>query len=177
MINLFIYFLKFTNEMIIPVRCFTCNAVIAHKWNIYKKTVEQYIADGVEEINVRGIVLDELGFTVDKYCCRRMFLGHVDIIDNLLMYSNNPGETGISKHEYFSSKVIEQDEPENEEEESEESEEESEEEFDEEVEYGMKITKQVENDEQLPEDSEESEDDEPDEPDDQDYDDQDYDYD
>jgi len=30
------------------------------------------------------IVLDELG--VDRYCCRRMFISHVDIVDNLLKY-------------------------------------------------------------------------------------------
>jgi len=39
---------------------------------------------------IRGEVLTTLGLT--SYCCRRMFLGHVDIIDQLLKYSNNPGE-------------------------------------------------------------------------------------
>jgi hypothetical protein len=35
---------------------------------------------------------DKINFTRNDYCCRRMFLGHVDVIDTLLQYSNNPAE-------------------------------------------------------------------------------------
>jgi len=49
------------------------------------------IQNGETEFTVRKNVLDKLG--IETYCCRRMFLGHIDIIDKLLLYPNNPGET------------------------------------------------------------------------------------
>jgi len=62
--------------MIFPVRCFTCGALIGDKWEEFKKRVSR----GEDP----GKVLDELG--IRKYCCRRMFLSHVEIIDALLKY-------------------------------------------------------------------------------------------
>ena len=56
--------------MIIPVRCFTCGKVVAQLWEDYKKRV-QAGEDG-------GKVLDELG--LKRYCCRQLFLGHVDLL-------------------------------------------------------------------------------------------------
>lgn len=76
--------------MIIPVRCFTCGKVIGNKWLTYQQMVRKRKAkEGVDphrveyltEANIRktheGHVLDELG--LDKMCCRRHFLAHVDI--------------------------------------------------------------------------------------------------
>lgn len=57
--------------MIIPIRCWSCGKPIAHLWEKYKKRVE----DGED----RKKVLDELD--IERYCCRSMFLGHVDLID------------------------------------------------------------------------------------------------
>ncbi|MEM0065875.1 MAG: DNA-directed RNA polymerase subunit N [Sulfolobales archaeon] len=62
--------------MIIPVRCFTCGKVIGHLWDEYVKRV----ASGENP----GKVLDELG--VKRYCCRRMFLSHVDLINEIVVY-------------------------------------------------------------------------------------------
>jgi DNA-directed RNA polymerase subunit N len=57
--------------MIIPIRCWSCGKPIAHLWESYKERVEK----GEE----RKKILDELG--VERYCCRAMFLGQVDLID------------------------------------------------------------------------------------------------
>jgi DNA-directed RNA polymerase I, II, and III subunit RPABC5 len=55
--------------MLIPIRCFSCNKVIADKWEMYQKI----IADGGTE----ALALDTVG--LKRLCCRRMYLGHVDI--------------------------------------------------------------------------------------------------
>jgi DNA-directed RNA polymerase subunit N len=57
--------------MIIPVRCFSCGKPIAHLWDEYKERVENN--EDTKKI------LDNLG--VERYCCRAMFLSHVDLID------------------------------------------------------------------------------------------------
>ncbi len=56
--------------MIIPIRCWSCGKPVAHLWEEYKERIK------TEE---RKKVLDELG--LDRYCCRAMFLGQVDLID------------------------------------------------------------------------------------------------
>ncbi|MCK4439848.1 DNA-directed RNA polymerase subunit N, partial [Candidatus Bathyarchaeota archaeon] len=62
--------------MIIPVRCFTCGKLIGDKWEEFARRVET----GEEP----GEVLDDLG--MKKYCCRRMLLSHVEIIDEVLRF-------------------------------------------------------------------------------------------
>ncbi len=58
-----------------PIRCFTCGAVIGHLYEKYAERTKN------EE---RGKVLDELG--VKRYCCRRMFISHVDTLPHVLRY-------------------------------------------------------------------------------------------
>lgn len=60
--------------MIIPVRCFSCGKVIGDKWKPY---VER-ISKGEKPKDV----LDDLG--LKRYCCRRMLITHVEIIDEIL---------------------------------------------------------------------------------------------
>ncbi|MFB0557933.1 MAG: DNA-directed RNA polymerase subunit N [Candidatus Bathyarchaeia archaeon] len=60
--------------MIIPVRCFSCGKVIGDKWEPYARRVTR----GERP----GDVLDDLGLT--RYCCRRMLLSHVELIDEIL---------------------------------------------------------------------------------------------
>ncbi|MBS3175666.1 DNA-directed RNA polymerase subunit N [Candidatus Woesearchaeota archaeon] len=55
----------------IPVRCFSCGKPIAHLWEEYKERV----AKGED----RKKVMDDLG--LERYCCRQMFLGQVDLVD------------------------------------------------------------------------------------------------
>jgi len=62
--------------MIIPVRCFTCGKLIADKWETFNLRVRA----GDRPIKV----LDELG--IRRYCCRRMLITHVEIIDEFLKY-------------------------------------------------------------------------------------------
>jgi len=59
----------------IPVRCFTCGKVISNVWEEYKKRIE---------FEDPGKVLDDLG--LERYCCRRMLLTHVELVDLLAPY-------------------------------------------------------------------------------------------
>lgn len=71
-------------DEMIPVRCFTCGAVISSVWEDYKKRVEKKRKEmGTDEINV-GEILDELD--VKRYCCRRMVLSHAELVDALAKY-------------------------------------------------------------------------------------------
>lgn len=78
--------------MLIPVRCFTCSSVIGHKWNPYCKEYNRLLKTGVTEMEACDGALLSIGLEPEDYCCRRMIMGHVNIIDELLLYSNNPGE-------------------------------------------------------------------------------------
>ncbi len=62
--------------MIIPVRCFTCGKLIGDKWEEFARRVK--------EGGVAGKVLDDLDIT--RYCCRRMLLSHVEIIDEIIKF-------------------------------------------------------------------------------------------
>jgi DNA-directed RNA polymerase subunit N len=63
--------------MIIPVRCFTCGRLVADKWEDFSRRVRQ----GEDP----AAVLDSMG--LNRYCCRRMLLSHVDIIDDILQFA------------------------------------------------------------------------------------------
>lgn len=64
--------------MIIPVRCFTCNKEISSKYDEYLnlRTKGFSAADA----------LDKTGMT--RICCRRMYLGHVEIAEQFLNFEN-----------------------------------------------------------------------------------------
>ncbi len=84
--------------MIIPIRCFTCGKVraihssatafllvltrdnaqvVGNKWDLYLDLLRREYSEGE--------VLDSLG--LKRYCCRRMLLTHVELIEKLLNYS------------------------------------------------------------------------------------------
>ncbi|OPY21479.1 MAG: DNA-directed RNA polymerase subunit N [Methanomethylovorans sp. PtaU1.Bin093] len=60
----------------IPVRCFSCGKVIASSWDEYKRRTK----DGEDPARV----MDDLGIT--RYCCRRILLSHVELVDTLAPY-------------------------------------------------------------------------------------------
>lgn len=77
--------------MIIPVRCMTCGKVIG---DLYKAYLEKTYTDpskfdinkniiNVSYSNIKktkqGKAMDELG--LKRYCCRRHFLSHVDLVE------------------------------------------------------------------------------------------------
>lgn len=62
--------------MIIPVRCFTCGRVVGSD---YEKFVER-----TERGEDSKAVLDDL--RVDRFCCRRMILSHVDLVSAAARY-------------------------------------------------------------------------------------------
>lgn len=63
--------------MLIPVRCFTCGKVIGGKWNKYLRLLETKME--------RRAALDRVGMR--RYCCRRMYLTHVDMWNRIVRYA------------------------------------------------------------------------------------------
>ena len=62
--------------MMIPVRCFTCGSVIADKYDEYR--------DKVNAGEKPAEVLDKL--EVKRYCCRRMFIAHVESMEEIIKH-------------------------------------------------------------------------------------------
>jgi|TARA_B100001971_G_C18001020_1_gene437323 DNA-directed RNA polymerase subunit N (RpoN/RPB10) len=63
-------------KMIIPIRCWSCGKPIGQLWESY--------LDKVNAGEERKKVLD--GLKLERYCCRAMFLGHVDLIDTTAQF-------------------------------------------------------------------------------------------
>ncbi len=73
--------------MIIPVRCFTCGKVISEIYEEYRKRYEEYkkaVNAGEKPKEIPKQILDDL--EVDRYCCRRMILTHVDLLSEAAPY-------------------------------------------------------------------------------------------
>ncbi len=66
--------------MIIPIRCFSCGNVIADKWERFVQMTS------VEQESIES-ALDDLKVT--RYCCRRMFVSHVQLIDEVAPFSTH----------------------------------------------------------------------------------------
>jgi DNA-directed RNA polymerase subunit N len=73
--------------MIIPVRCFTCGKIISDVYEEYKTRYNEYkkaLNSGEKPKETPKQILDSLG--LDRYCCRRMILTHVDLIEESAPY-------------------------------------------------------------------------------------------
>lgn len=86
----YIYRYLYINIMIIPIKCFTCGKVLADKYLYFKENVRNMkLKRGLYEDQVEyftkentrktpeGEMMDKLG--LNKICCRRHMLTHVDI--------------------------------------------------------------------------------------------------
>ena len=62
--------------MIIPVKCFTCGKLVGDKWEEFAKRIKA--GENASD------VLDSLD--LKRYCCRRMLLSNVEIIDEVLRF-------------------------------------------------------------------------------------------
>jgi len=62
--------------MLFPIRCFTCGKVLGHLWEDYKKRTTAG-ENGKK-------VLDDFG--VKRYCCRQLFLGHIDLLKEVSQF-------------------------------------------------------------------------------------------
>ena len=75
--------------MIIPVRCFTCGKILGDKYEWFTNEIKKNKDKTEPEIldvsantiqkTQHGKLLDQL--QLNRYCCRRVMLGHVDLID------------------------------------------------------------------------------------------------
>jgi len=73
--------------LIIPVRCFTCGKVISQEYEEFKKRFDNYqktVDAGEEPKETPKQILDDLG--VQRYCCRRMIITHVDLLSEAAPY-------------------------------------------------------------------------------------------
>lgn len=78
--------------MIIPVKCFTCGMVLANKWNYFVKRCKEIEEENKNkdqsdspspffERNFKMKIFEEL--QLERYCCKRHLMGHVDLIDHI----------------------------------------------------------------------------------------------
>jgi DNA-directed RNA polymerase subunit N (RpoN/RPB10) len=69
--------------MIIPVRCFTCNKTIGHLWENYDRLLKLKDKDD-KQIYTSNEILEKMN--IKRYCCKRMFISNIEIIDNMILY-------------------------------------------------------------------------------------------
>ena len=67
----------------IPIRCFTCGSVVGDKFEPFSARVKE----GEDPAKV----LDDLG--VKRYCCRRMLISSVDVIDQVIPFFSRKGDS------------------------------------------------------------------------------------
>ena len=58
-----------------PMRCYTCNALTGTLHSEYERLVTKI---------GEGAAMDRMG--IRRICCRRMFLGYVDLVEDMLVF-------------------------------------------------------------------------------------------
>ena len=80
--------------MIIPIRCFTCNRVLASKYLKYKKIInsqpdkdEHILSGDGKSIDTSKETIQQQAFVqigiADRYCCKRHVISHIDLIKKI----------------------------------------------------------------------------------------------
>ena len=79
--------------MIIPVRCFTCGKVLAHLWEDYLQELQEKhnineealkrreIVGNIDDKSIEAVTMEKMG--IKRYCCKRMFISHVEIFQDI----------------------------------------------------------------------------------------------
>ena len=72
--------------MLVPIRCFTCNAPVAHLWSAYLKSASD---DNFSEFCEKH--------KLTRYCCARMLITHVDVGYHIAQYKYTDTNDGTSQ--------------------------------------------------------------------------------
>ncbi len=72
--------------MMVPVRCFSCGRPIASEYNAFISRINLIRETENREPTTEEIqkIFDDLG--IKRYCCRRMILSHVELIDDVMPF-------------------------------------------------------------------------------------------
>jgi DNA-directed RNA polymerase subunit N len=65
--------------MLIPIRCLSCGKPVSQLWESYSERIK----NGEDKKKV----LDEIG--LKRYCCRALFLGHVDLFETVASFKKS----------------------------------------------------------------------------------------
>ena len=84
--------------MIIPIRCFTCNRVLASKYESYieyvnekkaklsahNKVIDEFVTDllNSKKKTIEQEAFEKIGIS-DRYCCKRHIVTHIDLIEKI----------------------------------------------------------------------------------------------
>jgi len=76
--------------MIVPIRCFTCNNLIASKYKKYIEYIKRNRREGYINLISNEVVMDINHISIEneafkaigikRYCCKRCLLTHVNLI-------------------------------------------------------------------------------------------------
>lgn len=90
--------------MIVPVRCFNCNKVLAHLWEPYQQKIQEATNEKALESEKNTLVigvdtaksaeckaLDEL--EIERYCCRATMMGTIVMTNDITKTSYQTGST------------------------------------------------------------------------------------
>ena len=75
--------------MIIPIRCFTCNKILADKWEKFSEMTKkgkaiQIISNKPIDFNKKTLVLQAFeALNITRYCCRRHLLSHINLLEEI----------------------------------------------------------------------------------------------
>ena len=65
--------------MIIPIRCVSCGKPVGHLWEAYQEKLKKGES--------KKKAMDDLG--LERYCCRALFMGHVELIDKVAAFKKH----------------------------------------------------------------------------------------